>query len=190
MTNDTESSQSIYSSGDVATILKIQESTLRKYCIMLEKAGYKIHKNEHGHRGFYDKDVITLKKLLEIKKHPDMTLEQACNAVISWIRESGGTKHDTTDISPYNQHNTSDDDNSIGQFRKEFQEYQKQQEVFQKELINQLNKQNEYIKNSLNERDERLLNAIKQSMEHRQQIAAAKEEKEENTNKKKWYKFW
>ena len=55
MTVDTEGTRSLYSSSDVATLLKIQESTLRKYCIMFEKAGYKFHKNENSHRGFFDR---------------------------------------------------------------------------------------------------------------------------------------
>lgn len=85
MTDKTDSSQSIYVSKDVATMLKIQESTLRKYCIMLEEQGYHFHKNEHGHRGFMDNDVITLRKLIEIKSHPDMTLKQACEAIMKKI---------------------------------------------------------------------------------------------------------
>lgn len=40
-------------------MLKIQESTLRKYGIMLEEQVYQFHKNEHVHRGFMDNDVIT-----------------------------------------------------------------------------------------------------------------------------------
>ena len=67
MTDKTGSSQSVYISKDVATMLKIQESTLRKYCIMLEEQGYHFHKNEHGHRRFMDNDVITLRKLIAIK---------------------------------------------------------------------------------------------------------------------------
>ena len=43
MTDKTDSFQSIYVSKDVAIMLKIQESTLRKYCIMLEEQGYHFH---------------------------------------------------------------------------------------------------------------------------------------------------
>lgn len=52
---------------------------------MLEEHGYHFHKNEHGHRGFMDNDVITLRKLIEIKSHPDMTLKQACEAIMKKI---------------------------------------------------------------------------------------------------------
>ncbi|WP_257208309.1 hypothetical protein [Bacillus toyonensis] len=87
MTAKTDSSQFIYIIKDVATLLKVQESTLRKYCIMLEDHGYHFHKNEHEHRGFMDNDVKTLKKLIEIKSHPDMTLKRACNAIMTWVKE-------------------------------------------------------------------------------------------------------
>ncbi|TWG76186.1 hypothetical protein L604_004400000100, partial [Bacillus subtilis J27] len=39
MSDDTQQEQTVYNSSDTAAILKIQESTLRKYCIMLEEAG-------------------------------------------------------------------------------------------------------------------------------------------------------
>ncbi len=104
MTDKTDSSQSIYVSKDVATMLKIQESTLRKYCIMLEEHGYHFHKNEHGHRGFLDNDVITLRKLIEIKSHPDMTLKQACNAIMTWVKEKDMSEVDTDVITETEQH--------------------------------------------------------------------------------------
>ncbi|MGX5475897.1 hypothetical protein [Bacillus toyonensis] len=85
-------------------MLKIQESTLRKYCIMLEEHGYHFHKNEHGHRGFLDNDVITLRKLMEIKSHPDMTLKTACNAVMTWVREKDISEVDTDVITEDTQH--------------------------------------------------------------------------------------
>ncbi|MGE7885389.1 hypothetical protein [Bacillus sp. NPDC094077] len=83
MTDKTDSSQAVYISKDVATMLKIQESTLGKYCIMLEEQGYHFHKKGHGHRNFMDKDVITLRKLIEMKSHPNITLKQAYNAIMT-----------------------------------------------------------------------------------------------------------
>jgi hypothetical protein len=40
MSDKTQQIQAVYSSSDVAITLKIQESTLRKYCLILEKNGY------------------------------------------------------------------------------------------------------------------------------------------------------
>ena len=181
MTDNTGVKQSIYNSGDMAMLLNIQESTLRKYCIMLEEAGYKFHKNELGHRGFLHNDVIALKRLVEIKKHPDMTVKQACNAVVALVQESTVTNHDTTDITTQERHNE-----RYNELLNEFKEFKIQQEQFNKELLSQLQKQQEYIQNSLLERDKNLMQAIRETQETQKLIAAAKEEK----LMKKWWKFW
>lgn len=52
MSGGIDQSDILYKSCDMSTKLKMQESTLRKYCIMLEKAGYNFHKNQFGHRAF------------------------------------------------------------------------------------------------------------------------------------------
>lgn len=172
MTVNTDDRQSIYTSSDMATLLKIQESTLRKYCIMLEEAGYKFHKNELGHRGFLNNDVIALKRLLEIKKHPDMTLKQACNAVTTWVKENSITDRDTTGITEYNQHN-----DSYNTLLQQFKDFQEQQMQFNQELLNQLKEQQEFIETSLKARDQKLTEALRETLETKKLIAAATEQK-------------
>ncbi|MGQ3381504.1 MerR family transcriptional regulator [Priestia endophytica] len=76
MSSDTDASK-VYSAKEVSVLLGIQNTTVRKYSQLLEKAGYHIHKNELGHRGFFDKDVIVLRKIIELTKRPDMSLENA-----------------------------------------------------------------------------------------------------------------
>lgn len=66
-----------------------------------------------------------------------------------------------------------------------------EQQQFNQQLIEQLQKQQDYIKNSIEERDKKLMFAIKESMEIRRQLAAAEEERVENEKKKKsWWQFW
>lgn len=79
----TQAVQAVYGSGDVADVLQIQESTLRKYCLLLEKAGYEFLKNEVGHRAFFDDDVIVLRKMIALKNDADMTLEEATKSVVA-----------------------------------------------------------------------------------------------------------
>lgn len=171
----------VYNSSDTAAMLKIQESTLRKYCIMLEEAGYKFHKNDLGHRGYFNNDVMALKRLIEIKKHPDMTLKQACNAVMSWVKENNVSDRDITDITENERH-----DDSYEKLLNEFQDFKKQQEEFNKELISQLKKQQDYIQNSLLERDGKLMEAIRETQETKKLISATVAEEK----KKKWWKLW
>ncbi|MED4456140.1 DUF3967 domain-containing protein [Metabacillus fastidiosus] len=184
MTDVTEQKQTIYSSSDMAVMLIIQESTLRKYCLMLEEAGYKFHKNELGHRGFFHNDVIALKRLIEIKKHPDMTLKQACNAVIAWINENDVTDSDITDVTQNEQHS-----NRYNELSKQFEEFKKQQNEFNKELIDQLKKQQNYIENVLVERDKKLIEALRETQETKKLIAATAESEEQRA-KKSWWQFW
>jgi len=84
-----ENDDIIMSASDVCTLLKIKESTLRKYALLLQDGGYHFSTNDKGQRAYYNRDVITLKKLLEIKNSPNMTLEQSVNAVMTWIKQSG-----------------------------------------------------------------------------------------------------
>lgn len=179
MTSDIQETQTVYNSNDVATLLKIQESTLRKYCLMLEEAGYEFLKNEFGYRGYLNDDVIALKRLIEIKKHPDMTLKKACNAVVAWLKDKSITDRNTTDITKNERHN-----DSYEELLNRFEAFTEQQDNFNKELIEQLKKQQSYIENILLERDKKLMEALRETQETRKLIAAAEE------NKKAWWKFW
>lgn len=181
MTGDTEQREILYKSSDMAIMLKIQESTLRKYCIMLEEAGYEFHKNEFGHRAFFNKDVMALNRFIEIKKHPDMTLKQACDAIVSWVKGDGVTGSDITDITVEERHN-----DRYENLLEKFEEFKEQQDEFNKELLNQLKKQQDYIQKSLLVRDEKLMETLRETQETRKLIAAAEEEKKKNL----WWQFW
>lgn len=173
MTVETQQNQAVYGSSDVAVTLNVQESTLRKYCLILEKADYEFLKNEHGHRAFFDQDIIVLKKLIDLKKDSDMTLEQSAKAVIAWKNGGVIAEGDTEEkryIMRYND------------LLEEFKQFKEQQMDFNKELIAELKKQSEYIENRLEERDRVLLLSVKESMEARREVAAA--------TSKKWWQFW
>lgn len=177
MSNETQQLQAVYNSSDVAVTLKIQESTLRKYSLLLEKNGYEFLKNENGHRAFFDHDIIVLKKFIELKSDSDMTLEQSATAVVAWKNGTVVADRDTEEnryIARYND------------LVSEFRGFKENQENFNKELLNQLQKQQEYISTKLEERDQNLMLALKETMETKRQLEIASAEEE----KKKWWKFW
>jgi len=169
--------QAVFSSSDIAITLKIQESTLRKYCLILEKSGYEFLKNENGHRAYFDADLILLKKFLELKKGTDMTLEQASKSVVAWKNGSDITERDT------------DEDRDVlhsNDLVDEFKSFKESQEKFNQELLNQLKKQQEYISNKLENRDQQLMLALKETLETKKQLALTEAEEQ----KKKWWMFW
>jgi DNA-binding transcriptional MerR regulator len=164
-------SQIIYDTKDVAAHFNIHSSTVRKYCDILEKSGYDFHKNEHGHRGFFDSDLLALQKLIDLKDA--MTLEQASKSVVAW-KTGNDIALRTTDEKQYST--------QYSELLNEFRSFQEQQNAFNKELIEQLKKQNEYINNKLEERDKNLMIAMRETMETQKQIASSKT--------KTWWKFW
>ena len=46
MTKETKQIQAVYGSNGIADVLEIQESTLRKYCLLLKKSSYEKRKRQ------------------------------------------------------------------------------------------------------------------------------------------------
>ncbi|MBT2659404.1 MerR family transcriptional regulator [Bacillus sp. ISL-18] len=77
----------IYTPSYVQDLLRIDSSTLRKYATLLEGHGYPIHRNTKGHRGYFDKDVSTLRQLIVLSKQEGVPLEQAAISVMTIVPE-------------------------------------------------------------------------------------------------------
>ncbi|MDR4949960.1 hypothetical protein [Neobacillus cucumis] len=84
--------EEIYSPSYVQDLLGIDGNTLRKYATLLEGHGYPIHRNPKGHRGYFDKDVSTLRQLIKYYKQDGVPLEQAAISVITDVSEKTSTE--------------------------------------------------------------------------------------------------
>lgn len=156
----------IHDTSSVSKILGVQESTLRKYCALMQKKGYQFQKNTVGHRIFYEADINVLKEIIELKNSSSMTLDESVEKILN------------PDIT-----STSDEsDIAYKKLLEEFSSFKQEQQRFNSELLKQLQLQQDYIKNSIEERDRKLMLALKESQEARREIASA--------NQKKWWKFW
>lgn len=65
---------------EVALHLDIETSTLRKWCIALEKYGYEFERNEKEQRIFYHRDILALSELKTLLKERYL-FENAAKAV-------------------------------------------------------------------------------------------------------------
>lgn len=74
-----------YWARDVAKALDISESTLRKYCLVLEKAGYHFLRGDNGRRAFLDRDILILRKFQELSSKKGTTLDDAAVTVMSVV---------------------------------------------------------------------------------------------------------
>lgn len=167
MTTGTPINDSKYVSAN----LDISDSTLRKYCLQLERAGYIIHKNPKGQRGFFEQDIVALRKLMEFKNNTDMTLEQASNAVVAWSKGIAVTDVVTQE----SRYNVRYDvmANDLKSLREELEAYRNEDKEFKKELLHRMD-----------QRDQALTLALRETLETKQLIATTLEKK------KKWWKFW
>lgn len=158
-----------YTPSDVAERLKVSPITIRKYTQALEEKGYQFKKDHRGWRSFSDNDIKAL-DYFSVLRERGSTIEEAAETIGELYRSSLSVS--VTDI-PIQDN--------------EFKDFMEKQEAFNKELLDRLDRQQKYIENSLNERDEKLLNVIREMQETKKLLAAAQEEKEPP---KKWWQFW
>lgn len=156
----------LMSAEEVYTLLGIKESTLRKYAGILKKAGYHFAVNKNGQRGYYHRDLVALKKLIDIKEHPDMTLDQAAEAVMAWIHESGAAPATTPEL-PAADHSADRYGADITAIRDQLDK----QNTIIAELIQRLELQQKHLDDRdrrAEERDRNLMQAIRASQENKQ----------------------
>lgn len=175
-----------YFTKDVADNLEIVTSTLRKYCLLLERAGYKFDRNEKEQRIFYDRDLVILRRLKQYTMDSGMTLENAVKEVISRVEKASEALGDDmgySEIPDTTRYNALEAklDQLLDYVRKQEEYIKKQderieaQERFNRELIARLEDQQRYIAESLNKRDQQLTSAIRELQEAPKLIVAAKE---------------
>ena len=161
----------IYDTVTVSKMLGVQESTLRKYCALMQKHHYEFNKNSVGHRVYYPKDVEVIKEIVTLKNSGPLTLSQAVKTILE------SDMDDITDTAPIANPDYS-------KLLDVFETFKNNQMQFNQKLLEQLEKQQNYIESSIDERDKKLMLAIKESMETRRHLAAEEEKK------KSWWKFW
>lgn len=177
----------IYDTATVSRILGVQESTLRKYCSLMQKHNFEFNKNSVGHRVFYKKDIEVIKRIVDLKNASSMTLNQAVKTILD---SNINDIDDITDIDSVSNPDLSRLLDEFTAYKNEQMKFNKEQREFNKKLIEQLQQQDQYIKNNLEERDKKLMISMKESMESRRQLAAAIEAVEQRKKRKPWWKFW
>ncbi|MBJ8113796.1 DUF3967 domain-containing protein [Bacillus cereus group sp. N6] len=77
-----------YWGSEVAKNLGIGSSTLRKYCLALEEAGYPFERGNNNSRIFYYTDVATIERLVTAMNKKNVTLEQAIHQAMASVGEN------------------------------------------------------------------------------------------------------
>lgn len=170
----------VYKAKEVMERLKLKDSVFKKYLAILEKEGYVIQKNQQGHRLFTDKDIQTLEKFIELSKYDGMTLESVAKMIGSTKQKDKG--HDSMTEEKQGHAVMTLITTAVSTA---LEEQAKQHSVQIQQMQEQLNR----IENSQSDRDLKLTQSLRESLEvkkllleMKEQMAAAKEKE-----KKSWW---
>lgn len=168
-----------YSGIEVAELLKVSGSTLRKWCMELEEQGYFFVKGNNDQRFFNDRDIIVLRRVKDLIQVKRLPKKEAIKSIISIINHES-----RTEVVP-GENNDSEQQMNMVISRSDYQillDKLEKQEEFNKILLEKLEQQHSYIDNTLKERDEQLMIAMKQSLEGEKQLTISEEKS------KSWWK--
>jgi transposase-like protein len=191
-----ETFEKAYSPKEITITLGIGDSTLRKWCIALEKNGYNFIRNEQNNRVYVDSDLVVLKHFQNLVKQHNMQLENAAILVID--RFGKGAFESGTGIVPAGKTEEQRDlTRSNEEVITQLLEHIKKQDEFNQELIKRLDRQQKYIDERLNrlderqnERDSMLLESLRASQETKQLLLEAKTAEEQKKPRKGLMRFF
>ena len=154
-----------YWNHEVAERLQMGKSTLRRWCLELEKQGYIFSKGEQESRAFTKQDVLILEKIKELQSE-GKKLEHAIKQVLSEQEQVLLTSQ----ITPYSV----DIDWQV-------ERAQLKQEVLA-EIKKELLSSEQRIFHRLEDRDQLLMQYVREMQETKKVMAV--------TSQKKWWQFW
>lgn len=185
-----------YSPKEISLTLNIGDSTLRKWCIALEKSGYQFIRNDQNNRVYVDSDLVVLKHFQNLVKQHNMQLENAANLVVDRFGK-GAFEVSTGDVPAEIETEQRDLNRSNDEVITQLLEHIKKQEEFNQELLSRLDQQQKYIDEKLNrldqrqdERDNMLLESLRASQETKQlllEVKTAEEQKKPRKGLLRWF---
>lgn len=167
---DIISTEQVYWAHQVAEKLNIQPSTLRKWSLILEEKGYDFHRNENDRRGYFEEDLKALVEYKNLTKKKNINLEHAAEIIVKKFKSEPKDPEKTSVVGFESSTKKLEDK------LEELTEYVKKQDQFNQELLRRLEKQQDFISNSIIERDKILLETIKEMQERKRLESASIEE--------------
>jgi hypothetical protein len=171
-----EKIEKAYTPKEVFTTLEIGDSTLRKWCLALEKNGYEFIRNDKNSRIYVEGDLVVLRHFQNLVKE-NMPLDNAAKLVIDRFGK-GAFEVSTLSVPNEKQKERRDLDHSNEDI-KELKSLVNNQSELIKELITRMDQQQKYIDERLEQRDRKLMESLRESQEERKallQLAATQEE--------------
>jgi DNA-binding transcriptional MerR regulator len=195
---------------DAAKVAGVSESTVKKYMNKVEKfSNYRMERSNDGKLVFSELDINLLRSINKLKKIKGFTVDIAIRQAISDVlgisdgpNKSNVSTTELVDMSDVKNvpdmsakfNVISDKIDKVINHNKELENQNKEQAEFNKLLVEKLDQQERYIRESLERRDQALLESIRALQDEKKAllavaVATATAVKEE-PKKKSWWKFW
>ncbi|TGV17707.1 hypothetical protein EN829_047785 [Mesorhizobium sp. M00.F.Ca.ET.186.01.1.1] len=166
-----------YSGREVAEMLGIGASTLRKWSMLLEQHGYWFLRDSQNRREYRQLDVSCMQRFYRLTKDQLIPQEEAAQMIVSQTKVET-TRNETAvaiALAPVTHPAANEDAlealEAIDEKLHALALHVKQQDENQQALLARLEKQEAYIRTSLKERDRRLTKAMSDIMDTKMQLA-------------------
>jgi hypothetical protein len=174
-----ERKEKAYSPKEVFTTLDIGDSTLRKWCLALEKNGYGFIRNDQNRRVYVESDLVVLRHFQNLIKQHNMQLANAAILVID--RFGKGAFEVSTDNVLANK--TNEEQHDLNRYNsediKELKEIVNQQNILLQELVKKMEQQHLYYEEKFEDLkyDRDLVHSLRSGMEQRKLESVERENK-------------
>ncbi|MED1951089.1 hypothetical protein [Brevibacillus centrosporus] len=182
-----------YSGREVAEMLGIGASTLRKWSMLLEQHGYWFLRDSQNRREYRQLDVAVLQRFYRLTKDLLFPQEQAALMVVNHVTDGPMLAQQETAVTlapalsvpasvpaPLQTNNWEEKLHALAA-------HVQQQDAAHHALVERVEKQEAYIRSSLKERDRRLLKAMNDIMDAKVQLAKMKDEQRKTSI---WHKLF
>lgn len=183
----TDASEYGYFAKDVASDLNITTSTLRRWSIELEKAGYNFERNEKDQRIYYERDFKAFRELKKLIAN-NVALIDATKAVVSMDLEAKNASQ-TPSVYRSETRLTKQtleeilDDRIEKAMQQAFEAGRQQAQKEMQETLEKLEKQ-------MNERDQQLMSFIRTIQDEKEEVRKLIAASSENQKKSIWQRLF
>ena len=174
-----------YSGREVADLLGIGASTLRKWSMLLESHGYWFLRDNQNRREYRQIDINALQRFYRLTKDQLVPQEEAAQMIVTHNSSEPAPRSEAAvALAPAPVLHPQIKDESIAQLDQKLHilaSHVKQQDAAHQELLERVEKQEAYIRSSLKERDRRLTKAMSDIMDAKAQLAKMKDAERKTT---------
>jgi|tagenome__1003787_1003787.scaffolds.fasta_scaffold20666890_1 methyl-accepting chemotaxis protein len=177
-----EQIEKAYSPKEMFTTLDIGDSTLRKWCLALEKNGYVFIRNDKNNRLYVESDLVVLRHFQNLIKQHNMQLDNAAILVIDRFGK-GAFEASTVSVPAKKEEEEQRDLNRYNdEDIKELKETVNKQNELLQELIKKMDDQHSYYENKFEalKYDRDLIHSLRSGMDQRRLESSEYENKATN----------